>query len=269
MRKALRYQSNEDYWDERWSAVGTDAPHFERTDIYPIQYAEWVMQTGPARTAELGCGSGRVVKHYHNQGRWIVGLERSGVAVRRIHESGPYRVLQGDVSGLPFADETFDGLLAFGLFHNIENGLETAVAESLRCLKRGGRFCITMRPDNVEMRFNEWWWRRAYRRRPEYTPGEQPTRFHRWLVGESEFQRLLTGLGCTVERLARARNVPLLWRVSFLRAASGDESARRSGGYRLNLAGRIADRVLTAAFPRSFCNVLVYSGVKAAGPAPT
>lgn len=56
-----------------------------------------------------------------------------------------------------------------------------------------------------------------------------------------------------------------LWRVPFLRRPQAQESDYRSGGYRLNALGRGIDRILTTLFPGSFCNILVYSGIKSFG----
>jgi SAM-dependent methyltransferase len=258
MRKALRYESNEAYWDRRWTEAEGDSEHFVDTDIYPVKYAEWVMRSRPSLAVDLGCGLGRLVKHYHNQSFKIVGIERSEPATKRV--GSRYAIACGDVSSLPFESDRFDGMLAFGLYHNLENGLSEALAESIRCLAPGGRFCISMRPDNLEMRLNDWVTGRRYRQRQGIQT--KPTTFHKWLVGESEFRSLLTELGCVVERVERARNVSILWKVSWLRASSGSETERRAAGYRLNAAGRILDRVLTTLLPASFCNVIVFLGFK-------
>lgn len=261
MYKAMRYEDNRTYWDKRWKDADSDSDSFADTSIYPVIYADMIMSKKPKRTVELGCGLGRLVKHYHNQNFEIVGVERSLVAVEKLNSGARrYPIVAGDAANLPFRDGEFNALLAFGLFHNIEHGMTKCVAEALRCLAPGGRYCISMRPDNIEMRFNEWYWRRLHKRKHESVA--EGSHFHKWLVTEKEFSALLERNGCRVDRVERARNVSLLWRIPLLRERSTSESERRSQGYRLNFLGRSIDWMLRSLFPSSFCNVLVFIGEK-------
>ena len=41
--------------------------------------------------------------------------------------------------------------------------------------------------------------------------------FHKMLVTEKEFKEILETNGCKVEKIFRARNVSILWRVPFLK----------------------------------------------------
>lgn len=258
----MRGTDNGLYWDRRWRETGRDPEGFSALDVYPVRYAEMVMDRPGDRSIDLGAGLGRLVKHYRARGHDISGIERSEVAVERMLADDPaLPVRTGDVRNLPFPDDHFDVVLAFGLFHNIETGLDDALAETARCLRPGGRFCISMRPDNIEMRLNEWYW--AYRNR-----GSGPRRsFHKWLAGEEEFWRLLEGHGLRSRRGYRARNVSLLYRAPFLRDRRRvRETERRGAGYRLNRLGRRLDRGLVGAAPAQFCNVVVYVGQKD-GPA--
>lgn len=258
MKRVYRYEANTDYWDRRWRQAGEDAPQFEDLTIYPIRYAELVMKTNPGRALEIGCGLGRVIKHYANQGREIVGIERSAVAVERTDQTDPnINIRHGDAFDLPFADGTFDIVLAFGVYHNLENGLRDALAEAARVLRRSGDFVISMRPQNIEMHLNEWYWRCRNR-----NPGGSELRFHKLLVRDKEFSDILGDVGLKVETVHRAHNMSLLYRLPFLRAAnpSTEESVRRSRGYRLNGPGRIINSTLRTLFPYQFSNVLVFQG---------
>ena len=262
MKQVYRYEDNSSYWDRRWSEAGRDQDRFTDLTIYPIKYAEMVVTDKNERVAELGCGLGRVVKHYHYQGYNIAGLERSAVAVERLKsEDETLDVRVGDVLNLPYEDETFDVVLAFGLYHNIESrtDLERALKETARCIKPNGRFCISMRPNNIEMHANEmyWNWKQRHNRKGERT-------FHKWLVGESEFSGVLRRLGLQTQQIHRARNVSILYRMPWLQARQNNEGERRAAGYRLNAAGRVIDRALVKGMPGQFCNVLVYIGRKTA-----
>ncbi|MEV0637667.1 class I SAM-dependent methyltransferase [Streptomyces sp. NPDC050619] len=261
MRKALRRaETNECYWDRRWEEAGSDAAAFTDLSIYPVKYAQMVMTDAEDRALELGCGLGRVVKHYHRQNWNIAGIERSAVAVERMRQDDPgLDVSVGDATDLPLKDGEIDVLMAFGLYHNIEHELDEALAESARVIADGGRFCITMRPDNVEMRLNERYWKWHNRHRTG------PLHFHKWLVREGEFIALLKKHGLTVTSVYHARNMSILYRVPWLRdrrTSDSPESVRRAAGYRLNHVGRTIDGWLMRHRPQDFCNVVVFIGTK-------
>lgn len=258
MKKVFRFENNQQYWDRRWIESGSDKDSFDNLDVYPIKYAEIVMKDKSAKAAELGAGLGRVLKHYHYQGFDITGLERSVPAVDKIKEQDPkIRILQGDVMALPFADNEFDVVMAFGLYHNLEHGIEKALAETARCLKPGGTFCISMRPDNLEMNLNELIFLRSHKQ-----PPDAKREFHKILVKEQEFVRILKQFGMETSQIHRARNVSSLYRIPFLRAKYTNEAERRSKGYKLNCIGRMIDGILFRLFGGTFCNVLVYIGKK-------
>ena len=259
MRKAIRFQDNNDYWDQRWVSAGADSKSFGDISIYPIRFAEMVKPESKGSIAELGCGLGRIAMHYHNQSYTIVGLERSKAALDHMRqEKESLMIIEGDVIHLPFRNEVFDTVLAFGLYHNLEIGMQDALAETVRCLKRGGRFSISVRPDNFEMNINEIYWRFKERNK-----NKGKKYFHKWLFKEHEFKSILERLNLRVEHIYHARNVSVFWRVPFLRASNlwqEKESNLRSYGYRLNALGRFIDTFCTRLFPASFFNVLVYLG---------
>ena len=258
MKKVFRHEENCQYWDRRWSEAGHDLDHFVDLSIYPIKYAEMIMDNPALHSVELGAGLGRLLKHYYYGGHQIVGLERSQVAVERLKTENPdLEIRVGDVLNLPYADEEFDTVLAFGLYHNIESGMNAALAETSRCLKVGGRFCISMRPNNFEMHINEWYWKWNQRGQPK----DKPT-FHKWLVNPQEFRKMLLNHGLHTNHVHLARNVSLLYRFPWFREHSGDEAERRAKGYRLNAVGRAIDRIIVSLLPYQFCNVLVFIGHK-------
>lgn len=265
MRKAMRRsETNATYWDRRWAEAGSDAASFTDLSIYPIRFAEMVMHNPGERALELGCGPGRVVKHYHGLGWQITGIERSQVAVTSIldHDAA-LDVRVGDATDLELGDGEITVLMAFGLYHNLEHDLEEALAESARVLAAGGRFCISMRPDNIEMRLNERYWRWRNRHR------DAVPHFHKWLVDAPGFAAMLERHGLHTQQLQYARNMSNLYRVPFLRercGADAQEQERRAGGYRLNTAGRAIDGLLMRRWPAQFCNALVFIGTKEGSP---
>lgn len=255
MRRVYRFEDNSEYWDRRWTEASQDAARFDNEDIYPVKYANMVVRPG-CDIVEVGCGLGRLMKHYAAAGIRVVGIERSAVAVERLNREG-VEVLEGDVLSMPFPDARFDTLMAFGVYHNLENGLEEALRESRRILKTGGKFCISMRPDNVEMRLNEVYWR--WKSRGRANSGKR--HFHKLLVNTPEFKALLLSAGLKTSEVWYARNVSILYRIPFLRDNSlQDEASRRSKGYALNRVGKLIDSALVKLFPYQTSNVIVFIG---------
>lgn len=261
MKKVYRSEDNRSYWNRRWTEAHEDASEFVDPNIYPIRYADQIISCVPGRIIEIGCGLGRLVKHYHSRGREIIGIERSEVAVERIRADWPHLdVRYGNATALGFDAQEFDIALAFGVYHNFETGLDKGLSEVARILKPGGHFIISMRPDNIEMILNEWYW--SWKNGRSKNTGRV---FHKLLVKEGEFKELLTRNGLVTSTVHRARNLSILFRLPFLQSKDikgAPESVRRAKGYRLNSFGRIIDRMLTKAFPASFCNVLVFEGRK-------
>jgi SAM-dependent methyltransferase len=258
MKKVFRYECNSDYWDRRWEETDRDSDVFDDLSIYPIYFAEMVMR-GEGRTAELGCGLGRVLKHYKHQGKEICGIEKSKIAVKKLKEENSQLDVQlGNVLNLPFGNDLFDTVMAFGVYHNLETGIDKALQETRRVLKEGGQFCISMRPDNFEMQLNEYYW--SWKNR-KIKKGSK--RFHKTLVGEQEFLKLLSSAGLQTEQTFKARNVSILYRVSFLRNSEitdDNETFRRSNGYKLNIVGRWIDSIFQNVFSYHSSNILVFIG---------
>jgi SAM-dependent methyltransferase len=263
LKKVYRNEDNQSYWDRRWQQAGNDAPSFADLSIYPIRYAERVVSRRDGKILEIGCGLGRIVKHYHALGREIVGIERSPVAVAQMQREAPdLRIQEGDALALNFQDHEFDVVLAFGVYHNIEIGLEKGIQEMSRVLKPGGAFVVSMRPDNIEMNLNEIYWR--WKNRHQAKNGKK---FHKWLVQDEEFQALLSGHGLQAKHIFHAKNLPLLFRIPFFQdksVRSAEENMRRAAGYKLNFLGRKLDGYLQAVCPNQFSNVVVFEGVKVA-----
>ena len=265
MKKVYRQESNPNYWDRRWEETGSDKSQFANTNIYPIKYAELVMDDKSTATLEIGCGGGRVLKHYYYQGFNITGVERSEIAVTNAKLSDhelPVKI--GDAINLTFPDNSYDTVMAFGVYHNIEDisDIKTALSECSRVLKDQGKFCISIRPNNWEMNLNEWYWNRLGNKVSSSKP--KKPEFHRIMFSETEFKDILAEQSLHTTTVHRARNVSILYRLKALAIYNSSESSNRSQGYKLNLIGKILDKLLVTLFPNQFCNVLVFIGTKTA-----
>lgn len=107
---------------------------------------------------ELGCGPGTDAAAL-SDGRRYIGLDLSPVQLSIARRTIPDATfLVGDLTALPFASETFDGIVAFYAFNHVpSNEIARAIAVASACLRRGGRLMLGGLPTSeVEDRVEEW-----------------------------------------------------------------------------------------------------------------
>lgn len=104
---------------------------------------------------DVGCGSGALTIEVakRNPRATVVGCDRWGAGYefsrdlceRNAQAEGVrnVRFVEGDATRLPFDDESFDVVTSNYVYHNITGAnKQDLLLETLRCLKRGGTFCI-------------------------------------------------------------------------------------------------------------------------------
>ncbi|HZB86656.1 MAG TPA: class I SAM-dependent methyltransferase, partial [Gaiellaceae bacterium] len=94
------------------------------------------------RTLDLGCGEGRVARDLAALGYVVTGIDASPAmvsAARAAHPDGEYLV--GEAASLPFADASFDLVVAYNSLMDIDD-MPGAVREAARVLEPRGRLCI-------------------------------------------------------------------------------------------------------------------------------
>lgn len=241
------------YWQQHWSQIPADDGALN-LDRYPGRYAEAVMRAVDGPVLEAGCGAGRVLLHYRRAGRQIVGMDFIEVAVRKIrHASAEVPLSVADVTGLPFADASFAGVLAFGLYHSLEHGVERAFAETRRIMRPGGLLCASMRADNLQNRIVDWLADAA-------APTGDERRFHKANYSCREFADMLTAAGFMLEHMEYVENMPFLYKFPLFRHPDHrrfDEHRARGEGYRLSALGEALQGALIGLAPASFCNINV------------
>ena len=265
MKKVYRDIDIVSYWEKRWREAGEDKDYFDNLEIYPIKYAMQTIKDKNGVILECGCGLGRVLKHYHLKGHKIIGLEYDQGAVDKIKKQYPdINVMQGDVRKLPFKNETFDYIVSFGLYHNIENDVQGTINETVRCLKKGGRFCATVRADNFENTIGDLIV--AFK-----TKNKKKDKFYKWSFKPKEFKKMVEDSGVKVESVQVVTNMPFLFKIKIFRkkelqkidkSTSLIEPTARSEGFKLNKVGNFIYKTLTTLFPNSFGNVVVVIGEK-------
>ncbi len=144
----------------RWMVGGMNRAH--------AAVADWGMGhlpvAAPAEIAELGCGGGRnaaaLLRRY--PAARVTALDYSEVSVekaervnRREIRRGRCRVVQGDVSRLPFGDGSFELVTAFETVYFWPGPVES-FREVYRVLRPGGAFLIVNESDGLGPNDERW-----------------------------------------------------------------------------------------------------------------
>lgn len=95
------------------------------------------------RILDLGCGEGRFSRLLAARGADTIGIDPIRRLVEAATEAGDasQSYLQGDGEHLPFADESFDVVVAYLCLIDIPD-FRAAIRESARVLRHGGRFLV-------------------------------------------------------------------------------------------------------------------------------
>jgi SAM-dependent methyltransferase len=131
------WERNAGWWIEEFTD-GAD-PEYEE-QILPLAAAELA---GRRRILDVGCGEGQISRLAVAGGaEVVVGIDPTWnqlVAARR-RGGGPSFARAG-AAGLPFADQSFDAVVACLVFEHIRD-VDRAIADVARVLVPGGRFCF-------------------------------------------------------------------------------------------------------------------------------
>ncbi len=131
-----------DLWEthaERWIdgfTAGAD-PEYEE-QILPLAARELA---GAQRVLDVGCGDGQVSRLAARLGAQVVGIDPTWNCVSVANQRGGAVFARAGAAQLPFADGTFDAVVACLVFEHIRD-VDSAIAEVARVLQPGGRFCF-------------------------------------------------------------------------------------------------------------------------------
>lgn len=259
MRITYRDKIVKDYWAKRWTDIPVDHAMINDT-VYPLKYAKQTIKAKDGLILEAGCGAGRILRYYHALGYNIIGIDYIEAVIEKIKEIDPLlRVEVGDITNLAFKDETFKYVLAFGLYHNLENGLEEALRETYRVIMTGGYICSSFRADNLQNRLTDWLAQRKIKLSVN-TESANLRLFHKRNLTRHEFVFLFKKAGFKIISVDQVVNMPLLYKFASFRATTHkifDENIARKEGYQLSWIGRKIQNIIMKYFPDQFCNIYV------------
>jgi SAM-dependent methyltransferase len=136
---------------EHWERNAPDWLRFARTPGHDYWYANLnlpafleVLPPPSGWALDVGCGEGRLTRELFGRGYKIVGLDASAPAVRAFRDAAADPpVVRADAGRLPFADRTFDLVIAFMSLINFDD-IHAALREVARVLSPTGRFCAAV-----------------------------------------------------------------------------------------------------------------------------
>jgi len=139
------------YWNELFSKPGF-APRYPSEAVI-----RWTFRNFPraaashTRLLDLGSGTGRHALFFAREGYQTTAVDFSPVAIKELQSAAKRNglVIDGHVAAaddLPFPDNTFDGVLAFGVLYYLPpEAMRKAVTELHRVLKPGGRAFVMIK----------------------------------------------------------------------------------------------------------------------------
>ena len=132
--RALK-ESQREGWDREYAS---EAPLWRGPPDFDVPLGE------SAAVLELGCGDGKTVGGLLRPGRFVVGIDYSPGAIeacgKRFGSHPGLNLMISDVCALPFADGSFDAVIAFHILeHLLADDRAMTILECKRVLRPSGR----------------------------------------------------------------------------------------------------------------------------------
>lgn len=120
------------------------------------QYTQAVKRK--ARICEIGCGPGEIGRFLWEQGLIVYGLDLSRGMLKCAKDLNPGMIfLQGEMSRLPFADRSLDGVIAFySLNHAYRENVWRVLFEINRVLVQDGLLLLALHLGEGQLHTDEW-----------------------------------------------------------------------------------------------------------------
>jgi len=138
---------NINQWDNWWNDI-SPIQEIQMWDYYGGR--QWVTKYCPryGKVIEAGCGTGRYVFYLRRLGIDIEGLDFSEKLINKLNNlkktiDRDAFFIKGDVTKLPFEDNSLSGYISLGVVEHFIEGPQKAIAEAYRVLRPGGVAIIT------------------------------------------------------------------------------------------------------------------------------
>lgn len=223
-QKSTHSGSSVELWEENWQAAKfNQVLQFCRIDPLRPLFAKY--SKAGDRMLEGGCGLGQYVTFHTIRGVKVVGLDFALRALQRLNQRVPNLPLcGGDVSEMPFADQSFDLYYSGGVVEHFEDGAEKSLREACRVLKKDGVLLISV-PYFSPLRrllfpFKRKFWRHVKKSQSEKT--ESGLNFFQYAYKTSEFEKMLNEAGLEV---VKKQGYAVIWGLSELMGEQSETQA--------------------------------------------
>ena len=142
--------------------------------------------------------------------------------------------------------------MAFGLYHNFKDDSHIALLETNRILSDSGILCASFRADNIQNRIIDF----LYEKR--YTGDKSKKFYHKSNFNKKDIYDVLKKSNFKIDRIEINKYV--FYKLKMFRSFnqnSFNENLSRNKGYKLNIIGRIINKLLLLISPSQFCSVYV------------
>lgn len=260
MVKICRDKPISTFWQNFWDKIPKDPDEITALNTYPIYPLHKYVK--PCNIIlEAGCGMGRVLKHYHNKGYKIIGIEYNLNALKKLKkENENLNLVCGDIKWLPFKDNVFDIYTAFGVYPNLETDMGQAFCESKRVLKLGGVFVASMCCLNIS-RVVETIILYSFYFIKNIFQGKVKLYFYVWCCKKKKWENMVKIHGYTILESTYGLTRQAMWQyVPFLRKKMIiNKTLARDGdkGYHLNCIGEALFKYISKYIPSLIAMVSV------------
>lgn len=134
-------------WTDEWQKLSPES-EIKMWDFYGGR--QWITKYAPrhGKTLEAGCGLGRYVFYLSQMGIEIEGLDFSEATINflnqwKVENHLIANFLKGDVTSLPYPDNSLSGYISLGVVEHFMEGPQKALSEAFRALRPGGIAIIT------------------------------------------------------------------------------------------------------------------------------
>ena len=154
-----------------------------------------------SRILEGGCGDGHLVDAMTHWGYKAIGVDYAAATIEKIKVVMPVLdVRYGDVRGLEFEDNFFDGYLSLGVLEHFWQGYDDILTEMYRVLKLGGYAFVTVPCisylDRLKIKFSGY---------PEFQGQKMPEGFYQFGLDVHTLKKDFEQVGFTCIRMCFSR----------------------------------------------------------------
>ena len=249
MRITYRNQNIKEYWLDRCTEIASDKTMLN-TKIYPSKFSEMVINIDE-QNLEAGCGAGGILSFYQERFFKIIGMDYIDLAIKKLKEIyDTLNLFTPDIKNLNFKNDSFDSVLAFGIYHKLKNNLLDSISETYRLLKFKGKVCYSFRPDNIHTRLVDCLASIKKSGRKQKSPN-----FLKIDLTKRELINLFEKNGFKVNSVYLVENMPILYKFQLFRSKNHklfDENNDRAECYNLSKVGNLIQKILIKCFPNQF-----------------